>query len=119
MREVTVETFLYDGIVALDGLCIKIPPAARNHQPDRLILLQFVVPHCIETKAPGKEARDGQKREHARYAARNMPVYVLNTRDKVRHHLHGLGLMHHYYREYNGTFDSAHLIARCPDNLSY
>lgn len=118
MREVSVETYLYDGITELDGLCIKIPPANRDSQPDRLILLHFVCPHEIETKKPGKSATAKQLREHARHAERNMPVYVLNTKEKVRHHLHGLGLMRQYYRDYNGVFDADHLRARCPDNLS-
>jgi hypothetical protein len=84
--EISVEDYLIERIEELDGLCLKFTVPGRRGPPDRLILLEFLDPFMVETKRPGKDAEENQKREHARYSTRRMPVYVLDTKDAVKEH---------------------------------
>jgi len=87
MLESKVEGRLVEGVEALDGLCLKFTSPGRRGPPDRLILLHFLEPHMVETKRPGKVAEQHQRREHTRYRERRMPVYILDTTEKVDFHL--------------------------------
>jgi len=87
MKEAPIEERLRVGIEDMHGLCYKLTVPGRRNMPDRLITLPFLDPHMVETKRPGKDATDAQKREHIRLKMRRMPVYVLNTIELVDEHL--------------------------------
>lgn len=113
MRESRVEKHLRVGVEELEGLCLKFVSPSRANVPDRLILLHFIVPHEVETKAPGKDATAAQGREHDRHRERNMPVLVLDTIAKVEHYLSGLRMMRSVWRSYEGPFSGRDMEFRC------
>ena len=86
MRESVVERALVQGVERKGGEVRKLSWIGRRHAPDRLILW-FGAHDLAELKAPGKKARAGQAREHARLRAAGFSVYVLDTVDKVRQYL--------------------------------
>lgn len=99
VRETVIESRLRKGVEAMGGLCLKFVSPGRRGPPDRLILVTFIQPHMVETKRPGEDAEDHQRREHTRYRDRGMPVYVLDTIEKVDNHIENL----YWQRKYNAT----------------
>ncbi len=96
MRESTVEKYLHDQVTAKGGTTRKFK--GRRNNPDRIVIwpefktfaahigIYETTPvriHFVETKAPGKGARDGQKREHLRLRKLGCTVCVLDTKAKV------------------------------------
>ena len=88
MRESSIERYLVRQVKAAGGECRKFVTPGRRHAPDRLVLIpakgawvaQIVF---VETKAPGKKARPGQKREHKRLRGMGFTVRVINTKGEV------------------------------------
>lgn len=87
MLESTVETKLRKSVKAQGGIAYKFVSPARRHVPDRLILLPIKPEHVdivaeyimfVETKATGKKANRGQKREHARIRKLGFKVGVID-----------------------------------------
>lgn len=82
MKESDVVKHLKKVVREMRGTTRKVKWEGRKHAPDRLILLPLS--SCwVETKAPGKAARLGQLREHARLRASGMKVYVLDSVEAV------------------------------------
>lgn len=91
MREARVEAALVRGVKSLGGEVRKMAWPGRRHAPDRLVLWGAGIAEFIELKAPGKAARPGQAREHARLRRAGFSVYVLDTLEKVGNYLAAKG----------------------------
>lgn len=98
MRESRVENYLARRVKAAGGAIRKLVWPGRRHAPDRMALWPafddgvVCVPACIdliETKAPGKKPRPGQRREFARLAKLGHPVRVIDTHAKVNAYMAG------------------------------
>lgn len=87
MKESTVEKYLKDEVVAVGGLCEKHVSPGLRAVPDRLITWPSGTMELVETKAPGKEPRDDQVRDHERRARCRVKVYVIDTKEKVDEYL--------------------------------
>lgn len=98
MRESKVETYLTAQVEARGGLCEKHVSPGLVGVPDRLITWPVGVMHLAETKATGKKPRGNQLRDHARRAARNVRVYVLDTHSKIDTYILGCS---NYWRGVN------------------
>jgi hypothetical protein len=81
-REGSVENYLREQVAACFGLCEKHVSPGLNKVPDDLVTW-FREMDLVETKAPGKGADDGQIRDHKRRARLGVPVYLLDTKEKV------------------------------------
>lgn len=82
MRERDVEKHFINWVEKLKGEVRKVKWISRAHAPDRLALLPGQHFYA-ELKAPGKEARAGQAREHVRMRKAGCRVYVLDTVEKI------------------------------------
>jgi hypothetical protein len=82
-RESTVEDYLREQVERQSGLCEKHVSPGQRGVPDRLVTWYWGEMDFVETKSPGKGAEDHQTRDHKRRAARRVPVYLIDTRDKV------------------------------------
>lgn len=99
MRERVVERYLHTEVVKAGGATRK--HKGRTNDPDRIVIwpaltlsgrlcgvrLKHSEVHFIETKAPGKKARRGQAREHARLRKFGCVVLVLDTREKIDNYI--------------------------------
>ena len=83
MRESKIEEYLVEQVVALGGEVRKIQWIGRNHAPDRLVMLPFKWPFCVELKATGEKPRPGQVREFARLAKVGMRVEIVDSVERV------------------------------------
>lgn len=107
MRESKIEAHLRREVTKAGGKVYKFTSPGRRNVPDRLVIWpgkriiervplvsgRYVIhlktergpadTHFIELKAPGKKARAGQAREHARLMALQAVVLVLDTLEKV------------------------------------
>lgn len=82
-----VERYLHRRVVACGGWTDKFKSPGRRNVPDRIVTWPArageAKVHFIECKAPGKRARPGQQRDHARRRAMGCTVNVLDTKAKV------------------------------------
>lgn len=83
MREEKVEDHLKKLVEAAGGICEKHTAPGRIGVPDRLVTWPWGEMDLVETKAPGKGARGTQVLDHEERAKRGVPVYLLNTKEKV------------------------------------
>ena len=87
LRERVIERYLHQQVTAHGGTTRKMK--GRKNDCDRLVIWRGLLPfgkalvHFVETKAPGKKARAGQEREHARLRSYGCAVQVLDTKQKV------------------------------------
>ncbi len=82
MKESDVVKHLKKVVRKMRGTTRKVKWEGRRSAPDLLILLPLT--SCwVETKAPGKAARLGQLREHARLRASGMKVFVISSIEEV------------------------------------
>jgi hypothetical protein len=82
MRESAIEKRFVGQVQIRRGEVRKVKWIGRAHAPDRLAMM----PHThfyAELKATGKDARDGQAREHERMRRAGMKVYVLNSIEAI------------------------------------
>ncbi len=78
MKESDVVKHLKKVVKEMRGTTRKVKWEGRKHAPDLLVLLPLS--SCwVETKAPGKAARLGQLREHARLRESGMQVFLLDS----------------------------------------
>ncbi len=93
MRESTVERYLHRQVVLSGGWTDKFSSPGRANVPDRIVTWPGMKwhgstdplrprasdarIHFVECKAPGKTARAGQKRDHARRRKMSCRVFVL------------------------------------------
>lgn len=90
MRESKIERYLHQQVEARGGTTRKFKSPNRRNVPDRIVIWPGNVVHFVECKAPNKDARPGQQREHERLRFFGCVVCVLDTIDSVdnyvRHH---------------------------------
>lgn len=82
MRESTVKDYLFQRVKEEGGTTRNARWVGRLHCPDTRVMLPWVCA-WVETKRPGKDARKGQAREHARMRSYGEIVEVLNTKQAV------------------------------------
>ena len=82
ITETDVEKYLIKKATKIGALVRKTQWVGHNHCPDRLLMLPSVTV-WVEVKAPGKEPRDGQKREHKRMADHGQIVFVVDSHESV------------------------------------
>lgn len=64
------------------GLCYKFNSDSENGVPDRIVLYKGKT-HFVELKAPGEVPRADQIEVHKKMAKRDIPVYTLDTIEKI------------------------------------
>lgn len=84
-RERDIHQALVDRVKLLGGTVRRLRWIGRSRAPDVLIL--FAGRHVlVEEKRPGKDAEDGQKREHVRLRAAGFEVLVVDTVELIDAH---------------------------------
>ena len=81
MRESQIEQYLIKEIKKLGIETRKVQWVGRDGAPDRLILAKGGI--YAELKAPGKEPRENQLREHEKMRAAGMRVEVIDSLEGV------------------------------------
>jgi len=82
--ESSVEDYLKREVEKVGGEVRKVQWPGRAHAPDRLVLFPRKRTNCmVELKAPGKEPRPGQVREHTRLRNAGFKVFVIDTKEQV------------------------------------
>lgn len=98
IREHHIEQHFIKEVKKRGGEVRKMKWIGRAHAPDRLAMM-IGCNFLAELKAPGKDARAGQAREHKRLRAAGFKVYVLDTYEKI------YKLFRHY--DHDGVFPDA------------
>lgn len=83
MRESQIDRYFAREVKKIGGLDRKIQYVGRRHASDHLVGWISPVIDFVELKRPGKKARPGQAREHARWRARGFNVWVISTKSEV------------------------------------
>ena len=81
MRESQIEQHLIKELKKLGIETRKVQWIGRDGAPDRLILAKGGI--YVELKAPGKEPRENQLREHEKMRAAGIRVEVIDSFDGV------------------------------------
>ena len=81
MRESQIEQYLIKEIKKLGIETRKVQWIGRDGAPDRLILAKGGI--YVELKAPGKEPRENQLREHDKMRAAGIRVEVIDSLEGV------------------------------------
>jgi len=97
-READIENHLVRRVKERGGEVRKVAWIGRPHAPDRVVMLPPRIERAtednasyqtgpaliwVELKAPGKKARPGQLREHARMRKLGQEVFVVDSREGV------------------------------------
>ena len=82
ITEKDIERYLVKQATDIGALVRKAQWVGHNHCPDRLLMLPSVTV-WVEVKAPGKEPRAGQDREHKRMADHGQIVFVVDSHESV------------------------------------
>ncbi|EHE4123973.1 VRR-NUC domain-containing protein [Salmonella enterica subsp. enterica serovar Bareilly] len=80
-RESLIEKHLVAEVKKAGGVAYKFISPGRRSVPDRLVLLPGGRLVFVECKAPGKEPRANQLREHERLRALGFTVMVLASKN--------------------------------------
>ncbi|HAK7285373.1 TPA: VRR-NUC domain-containing protein [Salmonella enterica] len=80
-RESLIEKYLVAEVKKAGGIAYKFVSPGRRSVPDRLVLLPGGRLVFVECKAPGKEPRADQLREHERLRALGFSVVVLASKN--------------------------------------
>lgn len=80
-RESIIEKHLVAEVKKAGGIAYKFVSPGRRSVPDRLVLLPGGHLVFVECKAPGKEPRADQLREHERLRALGFTVVVLASKN--------------------------------------
>jgi hypothetical protein len=86
MKEKFIEDKLRRETRAAGALCQKFTSPATRDVPDDLVTWRCEM-DLVETKAPGEKCRPGQLRDHRERAALGVPVYLLDTPEKVERYV--------------------------------
>ena len=81
MRESTIEAYLVKRVTENGGEIRKAKWVARAHCPDRFVMLKGG--WWVELKASGETSRPGQVREHNRMREHYIPVFEIDSKQKV------------------------------------
>lgn len=82
MREREIEQYLIRRVREAGGLQRKFVSPGHRGVPDRIVVLNGRV-SFVEIKAPGKDLRDDQKREHAKLEAVGADTHTVRTKAAV------------------------------------
>lgn len=82
ITEKDIEQYLVRKATAIGALVRKAQWVGHNHCPDRLLMLPSVTV-WVEVKAPGKEPRPGQVREHKRMADHGQIVFTVDSHESI------------------------------------
>lgn len=82
ITEKDIERYLVKQATDIGALVRKAQWVGHNHCPDRLIMT-CAISVWVEVKAPGKEPRAGQEREHQRMRRAGQMVVTIDSRDGV------------------------------------
>lgn len=83
MKESTVESHFVKRVRERGGIPYKFRSPQRRSVPDRIAVMPDGITLWCEIKAPDKEPRDDQLREHQRLRDRGHVVLVLDTKERV------------------------------------
>lgn len=84
MKEITVEEYLVEQVEARGGFCPKTVWLGRKGCPDREVFWPGGEIDKVEMKRPeGGRYEPGQEQAHKALAKFGVPVYLLNTKEKV------------------------------------
>lgn len=83
MKEAAIEKYLRQEVERHGGMCEKFTSPGSRDVPDRLITWVNGRIDFVEVKAPGKEPRRGQLRDHAERRRRGCSVRVIDTKGGV------------------------------------
>lgn len=83
MKEREIEQYFIRRVREAGGLQRKFVSPGHRGVPDRIVVFDGGRVSFVELKAPGKEARDDQRREHKRLRDKGCIVHVLDSRDMV------------------------------------
>lgn len=83
IKESKVETHFCRRVKEFSGEVRKVKWLGRSHAPDRFAMFPWGRCYWVELKRPGKEARDGQRREHDRLLRCGQRVAVLDSIEAV------------------------------------
>lgn len=82
ITEKDIEQYLVKQATDIGALVRKAQWVGHNHCPDRLIMTN-AISVWVEVKAPGKEPRAGQEREHQRMRRVGQKVVTIDTKEGV------------------------------------
>lgn len=82
MRESAVDRYLVKRVREYGGEVRKVRWIGRRNCPDRRVMLPWICA-WVETKRPGEDARDGQRREHERMMKYGEKVYLLDSKEAI------------------------------------
>ena len=88
MREYKIEQYLIKELKKLGIETRKVQWVGRDGAPDRLILAKGGI--YVELKAPGKEPRENQLREHEKMRAVGIRVEVIDSMEGVDNFIEGI-----------------------------
>lgn len=84
-KEASVEDYLVEQVEARGGFCPKTVWLGRRGCPDREVVWPWGEIDKVETKRPkGGRYEPGQEQAHKQLAKLGVPVYLLNTKAKVK-----------------------------------
>lgn len=83
MRESKVEAFFKEQVAKFGGMTEKHVSPGHIGVPDQLVTWPGGIMHLCELKAPKKDPRSSQVRDHARRAKFGVTVFVLSTKEAV------------------------------------
>lgn len=81
MKESKVETYFNKQVKAAGGEVRKVQWVNKRGAPDRLAMLNGA--HFVELKAPGRDPKAHQAREHERMRKYGLNVYIIDTFEGV------------------------------------
>ncbi len=95
MKEIKIEEYLVEQVEARGGFCPKTVWPGRRGCPDREVVWPWGEIDKVETKRPkGGRYEAGQEQAHKEYAKRNIPVYLLCSKDLVDAYIYARAQMH-------------------------
>ena len=83
MRERDIEQYWIRRVREAGGLTRKFTSPGRRAVPDQICAFPGNVVALVELKAPGEKARPDQVREHNRWKALGVQVYVISEKEHV------------------------------------
>lgn len=95
--ESTVEDYLRTRVESYGGRCDKVVDLTRIGCPDREVQWPGVGVDKVELKKPKKKPESHQTRYHEYLAKCNVPVYLLDTKEKVDAYIEHRGMKPHLH----------------------
>lgn len=83
MKEIKVEDHLRKRVTECGGMCEKHVSPGRRGPPDDLVTWPKGDMDLVETKCPDGKRKPWQTLDHEKRALLGVPVYLLDTKEKV------------------------------------